>query len=365
MYKNLILPAGLLAGTIIGAGVFALPFVFERAGILAGLLYLLVFGALLVFVNFMYAGVIMKTEGSHRFVGYVKAHLGKFAGKISIMTSIAGLLLSMVVYLVLASSFINLFAPSLPDAQKVLIFWLIAALTVFLKIGKMALLEFLVTVAIVFIVLVLFFFGIGGFAEKTDYLSLVNPAFIFLPYGAILFSLSGRVAIPSIVNYFREKNLDLKKTKPAIVLGVFIPVVVYALFAVGVIGLSNQVSEDSVSGLIGSLPREMLWALGILGFLSLWSTYIMLSQEVEKSLESDLKFPKQLSISAVLFVPILLYFFGFNNFLAIVGVAGGVFIGLEGILIVLMWLKVFKKKSLLAWLLLLVFAAGIVYALAY
>jgi amino acid permease len=365
MYKNLILPAGLLAGTIIGAGVFALPFVFERAGILAGLFYLLVFGTLLVFVNFMYAGVIIKTEESHRFVGYVKAHLGKFAEKISIMTSIAGLLLSMVVYLVLASSFINLFAPSLPDAQKVLIFWLIAAFTVFLKIGKMALLEFLVTVAMIFIILALFLFGIGGFSEKTDYLFLINPAFIFLPYGAVLFSLSGRVAIPSVVNYFREKKENLDKLKPAIALGVFIPIVVYALFIIGVIGLSGQVSEDSVSGLIGGLPKEMLWALGILGFLSLWSTYIMLSQEVEKSMESDLKFPRWLSAGAVLFVPIILYFCGFNNFLAIIEVAGGVFIGLEGILIVLMWLKVFKKKSIWAWLLLLVFAVGIVYALAH
>ena len=365
MYKNLILPAGLLAGTIIGAGVFALPFVFERAGVLAGLLYLVVFGTLLVFVNLMYAGVIIKTEESHRFVGYVKAHLGKFAGKISIMTSIAGLLLSMVVYLVLAISFINLFAPSLPDAQKVLVFWLIAALTVFLKIGKMALLEFWVTAAIIFIILALFFLGAGGFAEKIDYLSLFNPAFVFLPYGAVLFSLSGRVAIPSIVNYFRERKENMDKLKPAIALGIFIPVVVYALFVVGVIGLSGRVSEDSVSGLIGNLPKGMLWALGVLGFLSLWSTYIMLSQEVEKSLESDLKFPKWLSVVAVLFAPILFYFSGFNNFLAIIEVAGGAFIGLEGILIVLMWLKVFKKKSFLARLLLLIFAIGIVYALAY
>jgi amino acid permease len=365
MYRNLILPAGLLAGTIIGAGVFALPFVFERAGVLAGLLYLLAFGATLTLVNSMYAEVIIKTEETHRFVGYVKTHLGNFSGKISIATSIVGLLLSMVVYLILASSFIGLFAPSMPGAQRVLIFWLIAALTVFLKAGRMAVLEFWVTTAIIAIILAVFFLGIGGFAEKAEFLPLINPAFIFLPYGAVLFSLSGRVAIPSIVNYFREKKEGLNKSKPAIALGIFIPVVVYALFAVGIIGLSGQVSEDSISGLVGNLPKEMLWAMGLLGFFSLWTTYIMLSQEVEKSMASDLKFPKWLSVSAVLFVPALLYFFGFTNFLAIVGVAGGVFIGLEGILIVLMWLKVFRKKSLLAKLLLLVFALGIVYALAY
>ena len=374
MYRNVILPAAWLAGTIIGAGVFALPFVFEKAGILTGLFYLAIFGVFLSFLYLMYADVIIKTKEAHRFVGYVKNYLGRFAGKLSTLTSIIGLLVSMVVYLILAISFINLLAPSLPDLYKVLIFWFISALTVFLKIKRLAFLEFLVTAAIIVIILIIFVFGIGGFAAKAGALPLFNPIFLLLPYGAVLFSLAGRTAVPSIINYFREKKDDLKKSKLPIILGTLTPAIVYLLFVLGIIGLPGQISQDSVSGLIGNVPVIILYLLGILGFFSLWSTYIMLSQEVEKSLEEDFKFPSILSALVAVFVPLILYFAGFNNFLALIGVAGGVFISFEGILIVLMWLKIsrrspsimFKKMNpILTYLLLLIFFVGIVYALTY
>jgi hypothetical protein len=229
----------------------------------------------------------------------------------------------------------------------------------------LAFLEFLVTGAIIAIILFLFFFGIGGFWEKFESLALFNPAFIFIPYGVALFSLSGRVAIPSVVNYFQEKKENPEKSKLPIIVGAVIPVAAYLLFVFGVIGLSGEVSGDSVSGLIGMVPKFVLYLLGALGLFSLWSTYIMLSDEVKKSFESDLGFPKFFSVAAVLLVPIILYFSGLNNLLGLIEIIGGVFIGLEGILIVLMWLKVFRRKSLLAYLLLLIFAVGIVYALIY
>ncbi len=365
MYKNVILPASLLAGTIIGAGVFVLPFVFEKAGILTGLFYLIIFSILLVFLYLMYADVIVMTGGVHRFVGHVRIHLGRFIGKLSILTSIIGLLISMVIYLILAISFINLLAPSLSDLYKVFIFWVVASLAVFLKVKRLAFLEFLITVAIIIIILVIFFFGIGNFSAKINSLTLFNPIFLFLPYGAILFSLAGRTAVPSVVNYFREKKDSLKKSKLPIIFGTLTPVVVYLLFISGVIGLSGQVSQDAVSGLIGNVPVLVLYLLGVLGFFSLWSTYIMLSREIEKSLEEDFRVPKILSSLVVVFVPLILYFAGFNNFLILIGVVGGVFIAFESILIVLMWLKVSRRQSLLAYLLLLVFIVGIVYALIY
>lgn len=374
MYKNVILPASLLAGTIIGAGVFALPFVFEKAGILAGLFYLVLFGIILSFIHLMYADVIVKTEKAHRFVGYVKIYLGKFAGKLSLLTSVIGLLVSMVVYLVLAISFINLIAPSLPDAYKVLIFWLIASLTIFLRAKRLAFLEFLVTAAIIIIILVIFFFGIGNFSSKIGSLALFSPVFLFLPYGAVLFSLAGRTAVPSVVSYFRDKKDNLIKSKLPIILGTLAPAIVYLLFVFGIIGLSGQVSQDSVSGLIGNVPAWILYLLGILGFFSLWSTYIMLSQEIEKSLEEDFSFSKILAGVIAVFVPLVLYFAGFNNFLILISIVGGVFVGFEGILIILMWLKVsrrsppvmFKKMNpVLPYLLLLIFFVGIVYALMY
>ena len=374
MYKNVILPASLLAATIIGAGVFALPFVFEKAGLITGLFYLIIFGILLSFLYLMYADVIINTEEVHRFVGYIKIYLGKSAERISIFTSIIGLLISMVVYLVLAVSFIHLIAPTFPGLSSVLIFWLVASLAVFLRVRRMAFFEFLVTAAIVVIVFIIFFYGISNLPAKISSLTLFNPAFVFLPYGVVLFALSGRVAIPSVVNYFRDKKDNLTKSKLPIVLGTLTPAAIYLVFVLAILSLSSLVSPDSVSGLMGNLPPIMLWLLGILGFLSLWSTYIVISQEIERSLEYDFNFHKVLSRFVVIFVPIVLYFSGFNNFLALVSIAGGVFISFESILIVWMWLKAFRgQRSLifkklnpaLPYFLILIFVVGIVYALTY
>ena len=40
-FSQFIFPTSLLAGTIIGAGMFALPYLFEKSGIILGLLYLI------------------------------------------------------------------------------------------------------------------------------------------------------------------------------------------------------------------------------------------------------------------------------------------------------------------------------------
>ena len=73
--------------------------------------------------------------------------------------------------------------------------------------------------------------------------------------------------------------------------------------------------------------------------------------------------------------PLFLYFMGFQNFLKLVGLAGGVFVGLESIFVVLMWRKASKLETpdkilnkihpSIIYFLLLVFAIGIIYALLY
>ena len=69
MYKNFILPAGLLAETIIGAGMFALPYVFQKSGIGLGLFYLFFFGLVSILIHLMYADIILRTSENHRFAG--------------------------------------------------------------------------------------------------------------------------------------------------------------------------------------------------------------------------------------------------------------------------------------------------------
>ena len=127
--------------------------------------------------------------------------------------------------------------------------------------------------------------------------------------------------------------------------GTIAPAVVYAVFVLGVLLLSGAVSEDAISGIAGALPRWALLVIGALGVISLWSSYIVIGMDVKDILSYDFRAPKIVSALLVVIAPMALFMAGFQSFLALVGVAGGVFLALEGIFIVAMWKRAASLTS--------------------
>ncbi len=378
MFKKVVLPASLMAGTVIGAGIFSLPYFFQKAGILIGLFYLTVFAAIFALVHLMYADVILRTKENRRFFGYAKIYLGKWGGYPAILMTIIGMLFILTVYLVLSLSFFKIISPGLVSALGenliVLVFWLLGSAAIFLNINRLAFSEFLIALSVVFIILAIFGYGLGGFDKIISISFFGEIKYLLLPYGAVLFSLAGRSAVPAVLGYFRSNNESRLRAKTPIILGSLTPALVYAVFILGIFGLSETVSEDSVSGLVGRLPFLILVLIGGLGLISLWSTYIVLGRDIRKSLEHDLNFSLIPAGLIVAVLPLLLYFGGFQNFLKLVGLVGGIFISLESVFIVLMWQKakklgteefgVFLKNlnPIIIYALLLVFIGGMIYS---
>ena len=94
-----------------------------------------------------------------------------------------------------------------------------------------------------------------------------------------------------------------------------------------------------MSGLVGQVPEWILALLGILGFLSLFSSYIVVGLNLRRILEYDLSLSGWLSRALVIFTPPALYFSGFQNFVYLVSFVGALFLPLENLFIILMWLK--------------------------
>ncbi|MEK7555587.1 MAG: aromatic amino acid transport family protein [Patescibacteria group bacterium] len=375
MFRNIILPSSLLAGTIIGAGIFALPFLFNKAGILTGLFYLTAGGAIFTLIHLIYADIIVRTKENHRFAGYAKIYFGSFGEWSAILITLVGMVFTLTVYLVLSTSFLNFVLSGivLPDIFKILIFWFLGSAAIFMGINRLAVSEFLITVGIAAIILLIFIYDLAG--HKTISAPLFDFNNFLLPYGAVIFSFAGRVAVPAVLGYFRKNNQPAAKAKMPIILGSLAPIPIYLLFVFGILGLSGTVSEDSISGLVGNLPPLIMMLLGILGIASLWSSYIVIGRDIKKSLEHDFRLSSLWAGLLVVIVPLLFYFLGFQNFLKLVGLVGGVFIGLEGILVILMWLKARKTSVLgeeviikklnpvIVFILLAVFIGGAVYAI--
>ncbi len=373
--RSFLLSSGLLVGSIIGAGIFSLPYVFLKSGILTGIIYLSVLGICTFFIHLMYADIIARTsETHHRFPGYAKIYLGERSGQLAGIIVFLANFLTLTVYLILSISFFNLISPQFPLYYKFLIFWLLGSLTIFLKIEKAAFFEILTTSLTIAVIIAVFFAGYfyGLPAVNSSSVSLNDLA---LPFSPTLFSLLGLGAIPALMVYFREKNLAFNKIKRVLLTSTLIVVIAYILFVIGISRLSTAVSEDAVSGLIGNISPAILFFLGIFGVVSLLDSYMSVAFDVEKTMHYEWKLPKWLSKSFVVFLPPSLYFLGFQNFLASIGVVGGILFSLWGIMTVLVWRKastngspnqiISKIPSPVIYFLLAVFTAGIVYEIIF
>jgi len=360
LYRELILPAGLLSSLIIGAGMFALPFVFAGAGFVTGLFYLVVFTFAFSMIHRMYAEIIEGTSGKHRFVGYAEIYLKKFGFAVAIVTTLLGLIFALTAYVSLAGEFVGLVTPQFGITLSPYAFWVVGALAVILSFRRIAGLEFGVTLAIGFIVLVLFLMGVlrGPIVS----IPLFDASGLFLPYGIVLFALSGRAAISSLADYYERRGLSNDKFHTAIRIGTVVPAFVYFIFALAIYWLSDgNVSEDALTGLTHLSPVILSMVAG-LGIFALWTSYFFIGIEVRDIFRYDLKFPHLLAIGAVTFLPIILYTFGISSFIKLIGIAGGLFLAVESIVVVLIYGKL-RGWSRLGKVLVALFAIGAFYQL--
>lgn len=337
MYKNIILPASILAGTVIGAGMFSLPFVFNQVGFSTGLFYLAFFSLFYIWIYFLYAEVILNTAGEHRFVGYAKIYLGNLGFWLALLLGLLEIFFVLTIYLILSPSFFNLIYSS-NSLYYLLFFWFLGSAAAVFSTRRIAFLEFLIVAGMVAIIALVGWLGIGNFSFPEAPFQNLN--FWSWPLvGPILFALSGALVVPEVVSYFRESKMSLARLKLSLALGGILPAVAYLIFIIGILGLSGAVSEDAVSGLIGRTPDLILGLLGTLGLLSLISSYIAIGLNARRILEYDLSLSKNWSKLIIVFLPIILYFLGLQNFIYAVTLVGLIFLPLEIVFIILMWLK--------------------------
>jgi amino acid permease len=344
-FREFILPTSILAGTIIGAGIFSLPYVFLHAGTGLSFFFLALFGLIYSIVHLMYADIVIKNGNVHRFAGLAKIYFGYFGYWFSILMTIVEMFFVLAIYLILSSSFVSLIFPVVPVAFQVIIFWWLGSLIIFSGTKKIAVFEYLAVLAIMVAVAVVVWKGFPGFFEKPFIFASDSWASWLLPFGALLFSLSGRPSIPTVTHYCEKNGLSAGYSKRAIIWGTIVPILVYGLFVIGASGISKVITSDSITGIVSSLSSvSLVVSLAVLGSVSLISSYFAVGLDVVNSLKYDLNFSPKFAAFLVILLPLMIYFSNIGGFIALVEIAGGIFVGLEGIFIVAMWSKM--KKGL-------------------
>jgi len=319
-----------LTGTVIGAGILGLPYVFAKSGFYIGLFWLVFLGAVIILSKLYLGEVILRTKQIHQLPGYAGKYLGKWGKKVMVFEMLFGIYSALLAYLIgEGQSFSQLFMGNVAYTfYFAVIFWLF--MTLLLREGLRGLksVEAFGTLAVLFIILGMFvWYSPNINLENVNYINWNNA---FLPLGVVLFALLGFSAIPEVK---RELAGSEKLFKKAIFFGAFIPVVAYILF-----------SFIFVSTLGQNVPEVATLAFGkiviILGIFTMLTSYFVLSFALKDMFKFDFKCSKKSSFILVSLIPLILYsvvyFFNLIDFVGVLGIAGVVSAGVTGILVILM-----------------------------
>ncbi len=324
----------ILSGMIIGVGMFGIPFSFVASGFWLGALELIILTGVILLLHLFYGEIVLKTSEYHRMPGYVRVYLGRWPAMLSWGSALFGILGTLLAYILVGSIFLDgIFQNFWPGSSE--IFWALfmagaGAVIIFFPLRKAAtvngVLTALLIVFILFLIIALF--------PKVSFANLGGANFreVFTPYGVLLFALSGGVVIPDLISFLGK---DRARARAAITLGTIIPALLYFFFALTIAGvLGNQVSEEAIRGLLPVMGKNVVIFGNIIGFLAVFTSFVVLLSSFRALLHLDLGMPKFISWAAASFSPPALYFLGFHSFIAVIGVVGAIAVGIDSLLII-------------------------------
>ena len=99
-----------MIGTIIGGGIFAIPFVIMKSGFPVGCIWMLISVGLILLTKLYLGEVIQRTKGDYHLPGYAGKYLGKTGKLIMFGALVFGVMSSLISYLIgMGDSFSTLF----------------------------------------------------------------------------------------------------------------------------------------------------------------------------------------------------------------------------------------------------------------
>lgn len=337
--KQIIEDLGFYVGTIVGAGIFALPYAVARAGVWWGGFFFIVALVLLTFFHVVYGRVIYAAEEKHRLPGYVRALIGKNAGIMAIFSMLIGFYGVLLVYGVLAGTFLYDITSAQTPFWWALIFFGVLSPFLFFSLERIGMINFLLSLPLAGFILFLFAQSLPLIDASHFSFSFRNPNW-FLPYGIFLFAFAGASAIPEMVEVFRKRNKHAFER--TVLSGSFIVAILYLLFIITVVGISgNATSPEALVSLRGHVKPFLLQMGEMVALLAVATSFLAIGTDLRSMFYYDYKLPLPASWFLVMIGPVLLFLFGFGEFIPLIAFIGATTIAIDSMFI--LWLGVKKN----------------------
>ena len=363
--KKFIYATSALSGTIIGVGIFALPYITSKVGFLVMLAYFLILGTLAILVHLFLGEISLKTPDLRRLPGFAKIYLGKWGERISFSSNIFGIFGSILAYLIIGGEFLNGFFSPIFGGNNLLytlLYFILGSILIFFGIKIISKIEFWGLILFFLILIAIFFQGKPYLRTENLFIS-PQSKYLFLPYGAVLFALWGAVLIPGIEEMLGDNKKYLKKIIPTAIIAA---IIVYLFFIYLILGITGpQTTKSAMIGLQKILGTKIAGLGLFFGFLTTFTSFVALGMYLRNVFIYDLKLEKNLSWLITCFLPLALFLAGIKSFIYIISFIGGVTVGIDGILILLMYRKIKPKWAFLSPILISIFLGGIIYEIIY
>jgi tyrosine-specific transport protein len=333
---------GIMVGMIVGAGMFALPYVVAQAGVQWGITHLVLTFFIILSIHLLYGEVVVGTPGKHRLPGYAAQYLGHHGKTVAFISAIIGFYGSMLTYGILGGIFLQkLLGDGIPLVVSTLFFFTLGAIILLRGIDQVGKINFFLTVPLLLLILLVCFLLFPH--ADIDPFSFGSMDNWFLPYGVFLFALSGASAIPDAIQLLKRKNKH--EVRSTIFWGTFIPAVLYALFVFAVLGVTGAfTTQDAISGLEAYVGTGILAVGALVGFLAVFTSFLAMGLDLKNLIRYDYRKPEPLAWALTVGVPIVLYFLGITDFVRVMAFIGTVAIGTDGLLIIISYLCMCERK---------------------
>jgi len=341
-----ILALSTLVGTIVGAGIFGLPYVVSLAGVIPSLFYFVLLGGAVLILHLMFGEISLRTKDSHRLIGHAKIYLGSWAKTLITFSTIFGILGALLAYVIIGGEFMQAALAPFVSISLVIasvIFWAILSFFIIQGIQIITKMEFFMNIALFVVIGIIFFFAVPHF-ESSNFISISIPN-IFLPFGVMLFALTGWSAIPELVDFFKQKK-DKRSLKGIIVFASVITILLSLAFAFIVVGVSgSNTTQDALIGLIPFLGAKVVALGALLGLIAVAASFLVLGNYLKNSLRYDLNLPFIVAAGIAIVVPLTLFLLGIREFISVIGIVGALIGAIEGIIIILIFWSAKKKGT--------------------
>jgi len=372
MNKKLVLWEAIatMVGTVIGAGILGIPFVVAKAGFWTGIANI-VFLGIVAMMLYLYLGeVALRTKGNHQLTGYAEKYLGKKGKFLMALAMIFGIYGALIAYLLGVGQAVAAIFGGNPLIYS-LIFFGIVSLIIYMGLKKVAEAELYMLPLILLAVILI---SILSFSHiDVGNLTSFNFYNLFIPYGVVLFAFLGSTAIPEME---MELGKNEKLMKKAIIIGMLIPMIIYIIFALFVVGVSGLATSEVATVGLGEMIGEHMVLIGnIFAVITMSTSFLALGLALQQMYNYDYKLHKSISWALTCLIPLGIALWGIATFSKALEISGILAGGLTGILIVLMSIKakkLGKRKPeykmpinwLIAALFIALFIGGVVYYLS-